>query len=72
MKDEYDFSNAEKNPYVKKLKERISIRLEKEVKDYFQKIALKNNLPYQTLINLYLRDCMENEVEPKIEWKKIG
>jgi uncharacterized protein (DUF4415 family) len=72
MKKEYDFSNSEKNPYAKKLKSRTTIRLDEDVIKYFQKLALKKGVPYQTLINLYLKDCMETEREPNIEWKKIG
>lgn len=72
MKKEYDFSNSTKNPYAKKLKSRTSIRLDQNIIDYFQGLARKNGVPYQTLINLYLRDCMETGREPEINWKKPG
>lgn len=72
MRSEYDFSKAKKNPYAKKLKTRTTIRLDGDVIKYFQSLAKAHSIPYQTLINLYLRDCMKGKVEPKIDWKKIG
>lgn len=72
MKKEYDFSKSKKNPYAKELKSRTTIRLDQSVIDYFQKLGEKKGVPYQTLINLYLKDCMEVGREPKIEWKKLG
>lgn len=72
MKKEYDFSKSKKNPYAKKLKARTTIRLDEDIIKYFQKLADKKGVPYQTLINLYLKDCMETGREPKIEWKKLG
>lgn len=72
MKKEYDFSKSKKNPYAKELKSRTTIRLDKDVIKYFQKLAKDKGVPYQTLINLYLKDCMETGREPQIEWKKLG
>ena len=72
MRKEYDFSKSIKNPYAKKLKSRTTIRLDEDVIGYFQKLAKKSGVPYQTLINLYLKDCMENGREPDFKWKKIG
>lgn len=72
MKKEYDFSKSVKNPYAKKLKSRTTIRLDEDVITYFQKLAKKSGVPYQTLINLYLKDCMEEGREPDIKWKKLG
>lgn len=72
MKKEYDFSDSKRNPYVKKLKSRTTIRLDEDVIKYFQSLANKKGVPYQTLINLYLKDCMETGREPQIEWKKLG
>lgn len=72
MRDEYNFSKAKNNPYAKKLKERTTIRLDSESKEYFQKLALKNGIPYQTLINLYLRDCAEKKLDLTIKWKKTS
>jgi len=58
MKEEYDFSQSVKNPYIKKLKKQVTIHLEEEVVDYFRNLAEETGIPYQTLINLYLQDCV--------------
>ena len=68
MKEEYDFSNAKRNPYVKKLKQQITINLDSDAVAYFKSLAEKLGIPYQTLINLYLSDCARNKKEPKISW----
>src|SRR5690554_1934299 len=57
MRDHYDFSESVKNPYVKKLKKQVTIRLDEDTVAYFKNLAEKKDLPYQSLINLYLRDC---------------
>lgn len=57
MRDNYDFSKARKNPYAAKLKRPVTIRLDVSTLDYFRALAAESSLPYQTLINLYLRDC---------------
>ncbi len=59
MKKEYDFSKmkSRKNPYASKLKKSVTIRLSEDVLDYFKNMAEESGLPYQSLINLYLRDC---------------
>jgi len=69
MKKEYDFSKSIKNPYVKKLKKQISIRLEKDTVEYFKKLASEIDIPYQNLMNLYLRECAENNKKPNINWQ---
>jgi predicted DNA binding CopG/RHH family protein len=68
MRKEYDFSKAKKNPYARKLKKQVTIRLEPEVIDYFKDLASQNGIPYQTLINLFLRDCAQSKKKPVIEW----
>jgi predicted DNA binding CopG/RHH family protein len=68
MRDDYDFSKARKNPYARKIKKQITIRLEPEVIDYFKGLASENGIPYQTLINLLLRDCAQSGKKPAIEW----
>ena len=68
MNKEYDFSKAKKNPYVKKLKKQITIRIENETIDYFKKLASETDIPYQKLINHFLRDCAENKKKPEIKW----
>jgi predicted DNA binding CopG/RHH family protein len=70
MKNEYDFSNSIKNPYIKKLKKQISIRIEKETVEYFKKLASEIDIPYQNLMNMYLRECAQNNFKPNIHWQK--
>ena len=69
MKKEYDFSNSIKNPYTKKLKRQISIRIENETVEYFKELASQTGIPYQNLMNLYLRECAENNKKPNIHWQ---
>ena len=69
MRDEYDFSNAVKNPYVKPAKTAVTIRLDKSTVDYFKGLSEEVNLPYQTLINSYLTTCAVNKVKPMIDWR---
>ena len=57
MRDNYDFSKGRRNPYVKHLKKQVTIRLEQDTLAYFKALATESHVPYQTLINLYLRDC---------------
>lgn len=68
MREEYDFKNARKNPYVQREKKQITINLSSEVVDYFKLQAENSGIPYQTLINLYLIDCMNNKRELKLTW----
>lgn len=67
MRQEYDFSNAKRNPYTKDLKKTITINLDVNVVDYFKRESDNVGVPYQTLINMYLKDCMVNERH--ILWK---
>ena len=69
MREEYDFSNAKKNPYIQKEKKQITINLNTEVVDYFKQQSENSGIPYQTLINMYLTDCVVNERKLQIEWK---
>jgi antitoxin component of RelBE/YafQ-DinJ toxin-antitoxin module len=64
MKRHYDFSGAVKNPYAKRLKRQLTIRLDEETISYFQGLSREMSLPYQTLINMYLRDCAETRRRP--------
>lgn len=59
MKNEYDFSSSQKNPYTKMLKKQVTIRLDGDTIDYFKTLAGDNGIPYQSLINLYLRECAQ-------------
>lgn len=69
MRKEYDFSKAKKNPYAPRLKKQITIRLDEEAIDYFKSISGKVSIPYQSLINLYLRDCAASHREIDISWQ---
>ena len=69
MRKDYDFSNAKRNPYAKRLKKQITIRLEEPTIEYFKELAEEMDLPYQTLINLYLRDCAESHRKLSLKWK---
>src|SRR3954470_13173305 len=66
MKKNYDFSNAVKNPYARRLKKQLTIRLDTDTVDYFQELSRELSLPYQTLMNMYLRDCATTRRRP--EW----
>jgi len=68
MKKEYDFTNSKKNPYTKILKKQISIRIDSKTIEYFKNLSKENGIPYQNLINLYLRDCAEENKKVKIKW----
>lgn len=70
MREHYDFSKmkARKNPYLKYLKQPVTIRLDKDSVDYFKSLAGETNIPYQTLINLYLRDCAINHRKLTFQW----
>ncbi len=69
MRKEYDFSKAEKNPYAKKLKKQITIRLDEDAISYFKVLALKTGLTYQNLINLYLKDCAVSHRKLSFKWQ---
>ena len=68
MRAEYDFSKAKKNPHAERLKRRVTIRLDDPTVEYFKELSTDTGIPYQTLINLYLRDCAESKRELKLEW----
>lgn len=70
MRSHYDFSKmkARKNPYVKLLKQPVTLRLDRDSVAYFKKMAERTGLPYQQLINLYLRDCANNRRELSLQW----
>ncbi|VAW89544.1 hypothetical protein MNBD_GAMMA18-487 [hydrothermal vent metagenome] len=68
MRDNYDFSNSIKNPYSKKLKKQVTIRLDEDTIEYFKNMAEEKGIPYQRLINLYLRDCADTHKELRVKW----
>lgn len=69
MRAEYDFSKAVKNPYAARLKKQITIRLDEESISYFKVISEDVGIPYQSLINLYLRDCAASNRKLDLKWK---
>lgn len=69
MRDQYDFSKSAKNPYAKKLKKQVTIRLDEDTIEYFKNLAEDKDMPYQSLINLYLRDCAQSHKDLKINWQ---
>lgn len=70
MKQEYDLAKlkSRKNPYARRLKQQLTLRLDPDVIAYFKKQSEENGIPYQTLINHYLRDCMEQGRELRMHW----
>ncbi len=68
MRSEYDLSKLKgrRNPYAKALKKQVTIRLGKDVLDYFKSMAGKTGVPYQNLIHLYLKDCVDSQ--RKLNW----
>ena len=69
MRKSYDFSQAVKNPYAKRLKRSVTIRLDESTVTYFKNLAEKTELPYQSLINLYLRDCASSGRRLAMSWR---
>ena len=69
MKKHYDISKARRNPYAKRLKRQVTIRLDQETIAYFKGLADDTGIPYQTLINLYLRDCAANGRKLSMLWR---
>jgi len=74
MKKEYVFSKMKggKNPYAKKLKKQGTIRLDEMVIDYFKGLAEENEVSYETLVNLYLKDCAASGKKPLTKWIKAS
>jgi predicted DNA binding CopG/RHH family protein len=70
MRKEYNFSKAIQNPYAAKLKKQITIRIDQSVIEYFKTLAGEFDIPYQNLINLYLKDCTVERRKPKLHWNK--
>ena len=74
MKNEYDFSKMRslRNPYASMLKKPVTMRLSEDVIDYFKGMATEAGVPYQSLINLYLRDCLAHNRRIEIRWPSAG
>lgn len=69
MKRQYDFSKGRRNPYAARLKRSVTIRLDAFTVDYFKTLAADTGIPYQTLINLYLRECAGTGRRLAMEWR---
>lgn len=71
MRDEYNINelNPRKNPYASQLKKQITINIDISTIDYFKSLAEDQGIPYQTLINLYLKDCVDKRRQPQIAWQ---
>ena len=71
MREEYDIKklNPRKNPYSKELKKQITIKIDPSVIEYFKDLSRENGIPYQTLINLYLKDCTDKKRKLKLDWE---
>ena len=70
MNNEYDFSKmkSRRNPYASKVKRQVTIHMDDDVVDYFKQLSEGTGIPYQRLINLYLRDCMAHGRKPDLSW----
>ena len=69
MRQHYDFSNARPNPYSRLLKRQVTLRLDKPTLEYFKSLSQEMAIPYQTLINLYLRECAANKKHLRLTWE---
>ena len=69
MRKQYDFSKARRNPFARRLKKQITLRLDRPTIEYFKGVARSAGIPYQTLINLYLRDCAQQGKKLSLEWR---
>lgn len=69
MRKEYDFSKARRNPYAKRLKRQVTIRLDHPTIAYFRTLSEETGIRYQTLINLYLRECAANQKRLSVVWR---
>ena len=72
MRKEYDFSKSVRNPYIKHLKQQITIRLDKDTVAYFKKLAGETGIAYQVLINLFLKDCAVSKKKPIFKWQDVA
>ena len=69
MKKQHDFSQARKNPYARRLKKQITLRIDRPTIEYFRSLSESTGIPYQTLINLYLRECAAQRRKLSMEWR---
>ena len=69
MRKQYDLSQARKNPYARRLKKQITLRIDQPTIAYFRSLSVESGIPYQTLINLYLRECAASRRKLSMEWR---
>jgi uncharacterized protein (DUF4415 family) len=69
MRKHYDFSEAKRNPYAPRLKQQVTIRLDQDTIRYFKRLAEETGIRYQTLINLYLRECASSGKRLSNTWR---
>jgi uncharacterized protein (DUF4415 family) len=69
MRKTYDFSNAQPNPYARRLKRQVTLRLDEPTLSYFRALSQEMAIPYQTLINLYLRECAATHKQLRLAWE---
>ncbi len=72
MRKHYDFSKAKRNPYAKRLKKEVTLRLDERTVEYFEALSEETGIPYRALINLYLRDCTAHQKKLAIQWKPVA
>ena len=68
MKSTYDFSKSVQNPYLRKPRKQITIRLDEDTVEYFRSLSEESGIPYQTLMNLYLRECAAENKRLRLTW----
>ena len=72
MRKEYDFTKGRRNPYAARLKRQVTIRLDEQTIKYFKSLSVDSGIPYQTLINLYLRECAATHKRLSVAWKSVA
>jgi uncharacterized protein (DUF4415 family) len=72
MMKEYDLAKGRRNPYAAKLKRQVTIRLDQQTIQYFKGLSQESGIPYQTLINLYLRECATTQKRLSMAWKSVA
>jgi len=68
MRKHYEFSDARKNPYARRLKKQVTLRLDEAILTYFRALGSESGIPYQSLINMYLRDCAQHRKRLRLDW----
>jgi len=69
MRKDYDFSKAQKKPHASRLKRQVTIRADEGTIASFKELSQDIGMPYQMLINMYLRDCAATRIKLSLQWK---